>query len=292
MSVQAEEWTGADVTIAGIERELAELREATYQQTEGPDLRTNVLTHLAWVPQRWRGAADEVLAQLAERHPSRTIVLTPRADEKDGLDAELSVQCFPLPGNDKNVCSEVIELALRGSRCHAPASIVEPLLIPDLPVFLRWRGRPPFGAQELEQLVGVADRLVIDSSEWDDLPGAYGELASLFDRVAVSDIAWSRTTPWCGAIAKLWPAVRDTEALKVTGPRAESLLLVGWLRSRLRRQIRLERREASALEGVEVDAAAVDAPPAETRGPADLLSDELEVFSRDPIYEAAVRAAE
>ena len=35
--------------------------------------------------------------------------------------------------------------AARKRRPKAPASVVVPLQLPDLPVFLRWRGRPPFG---------------------------------------------------------------------------------------------------------------------------------------------------
>ena len=48
----------------------------------------------------------------------------------------------------------MIELQLRGNRVAAPASIVLPLLISDLPVFCRWRGEPPFGEAPWEQLVG------------------------------------------------------------------------------------------------------------------------------------------
>jgi Glucose-6-phosphate dehydrogenase subunit N-terminal domain/Glucose-6-phosphate dehydrogenase subunit C-terminal domain len=289
--VQTEEWTGRDVTVAEIERELTSLRETTYDATTGPDLRTNVLTHLAWVPAEWRGAADQVLAQLAERHPSRTIVLTPRPDEGDGLDAELAVQCFPLPGEQRNVCSELIDLRLRGRRVHAPASIVEPLLIPDLPVFIRWRGQPPFGQPEFEQLIGVADRLVVDSREWPDLPDVYARLARIFDRISVSDITWARTLEWRGELAKMWPGIGSVETLRVAGPDADALLLTGWLRSRLGRSVGLEHDEADDLQAVEVDGETVPEPHVEARSPADLLSDQLEIFSRDPIYEAAVGAA-
>ena len=80
---------------------------------------------------------------MAERHPSRTLLLVPRPDEPDGLDALLSLRCFPI--GDRAVCGEVIELALRGNRASAPASIVLPLLISDLPVFCRWRGQPRLG---------------------------------------------------------------------------------------------------------------------------------------------------
>ncbi len=286
-----DEWTGRDVRLAQIERQLGALREETYKATEGPDLRTNVLTHMAWVPREWRSAAENVLAGLAERHPSRTILLEPEPEADDGLNAELSVRCFPLPGEQRNVCSEVIELTLGGRRVKAPASIVEPLLLPDLPVFLRWRGQPPFGEPELEQLLGVTDRLIVDSSEWPDLPGAYERLAGIFRHAAVSDIAWARTFEWRGALASLWPGIAGMGTLRVAGPWADALLLAGWLRSRLQRAVALEHEEAEALDSVSIDGEAVDVPTVDARSGADLLSAELDNFGRDPIYEAAVEAA-
>ncbi len=291
-AAHVDEWTGRDVRLAQIERQLGALREETYKAAEGPDLRTNVLTHMAWVPREWRSAAEDVLAGLAERHPSRTIFLKPEPEADDGLNAELSVRCFPLPGEQRNVCSEVIELSLGGRRVKAPASIVEPLLLPDLPVFLRWRGQPPFGQSELEQLLGVTDRLIVDSSEWPDLPGVYERLEGIFQQAAVSDIAWARTFEWRRALAPLWPGIAGMSTLGVTGPRADALLLAGWLRSRLQRTVALDLAEAEALDSVSVDGEAVDAPTAEVRSAADLLSAELDNFGRDPIYEAAVEAAQ
>ena len=78
-------------------------------------------------------------------------------------------------------------------RAQAPASVVMPLLLPDLPVFLRWRGRPPFGDRAFEQLVDLVDRLIVDSREWPDAARGYGELARHFERRGRSDIAWART---------------------------------------------------------------------------------------------------
>ena len=57
------------------------------------------------------------------------------------------------PAPSASICSEIIALELQGTRAKAPASIVEPLLISDLPVFLRWRGEPPWGSPELDQIV-------------------------------------------------------------------------------------------------------------------------------------------
>ena len=106
------------------------------------DLRTSVMTHTAWVPTNWLDAARGALAGLAEAHPSRTILLVPDPDsERDAIDASVSVYRFDLESETRQVCSEVVELHLCGARAESPASIIEPLLISDLPVFTRWRGR-------------------------------------------------------------------------------------------------------------------------------------------------------
>ncbi len=276
--------------VADVERQLAELREQ--EAADGtPDLRTSVMTHVAWAPPKWADAARRTLAGLDERHPSRTILLFPEPRAKTGIDVTVSMRCFAMAGVTREVCSEVIELRLGGKRAQAPASIVQPLLISDLPTFCRWRGEPPWGEPELEQLVGVCDRLVVDSSEWTGVPAAYEQLALLFDRVAVSDIAWGRARDWRGRLAALWPGIKKAERLSVTGPKADALLLTGWLSSRLRREVALTRRSAKELTRVAVDGLAVDAPLGGPPTASDLLSAELDLFGRDPIYEAAVKAA-
>jgi hypothetical protein len=282
-------WTGEDVTIAQIERELARLRTESSEEGAQPNLRTSVMTHIAWAPPEWRGAAEVTLAGMAERHPSRTLLLVPRPDEPEGLDAHVSVRCFPV--GDRAVCGEVIELTLRGKRTSAPASIVLPLLISDLPVFCRWRGEPQWEAPEFGQLVGIVDRLIVDSTEWPDLPAAYGRLAELFSRVVVSDIAWERTERWRSLLASLWPGVGEVRAIRVHGTRAQAHLLAGWLRSRLGHEVALELDERERLEGIDLDDRPASFPPGAPPDASDVLSAQLDRFTRDPIYEAAVRSA-
>lgn len=266
-------------SIAGIERALAELRG----DGDGSVQRTSVLTHLAWIPPAWEQAAEEVLEALAERHPSRTILLYPEPDAgSDGIAAEVQRTCFPL--EERHVCAEVVRIRLRGRSVGAPASVVLPLLLPDLPVFLRWRGLPGFDAPEYAQLTGVTDRLVVDSGEWPEL--RYAELARSFERVVVSDLAWRRTLHWRAGIAQRWPFAGGR--LRVVGPEAEALMLAGWLRSRLRRAVELEHERAERLEGVSIDGEEVPPPSEAEQAPSDLLSAELEVFGRDLVYEEAV----
>ena len=156
--------------------------------------------------------------------------------------------------------------------------------MPGLPVFLRSRGRPPFGEQVADELIDVTDRLIYDSKEWPDAPGAYAELP--VEQTACSDIAWRRTEPWRGMLAGLWPEIGDLRRLNVRGPIAEASLLAGWLRSRLDRDVELEHDEADELTAIAVDGEPC-APPHERETGSDLLSAELDEFGRDPVYEAA-----
>jgi hypothetical protein len=256
---------------------------------ERPSQRTSVATHMAWIPDEWSLAAERVMRALGDRLPSRTLLLHPEpGSDADGFDASIVLERFS--GGRTGVCAEVVRIRLHGSTAEAPASVVVPLQLPDLPVFLRWRGRPSFGRPPYEQLIGVSDRLIVDSREWDRLPSGYARLAGSFDRVAVSDLAWARMLPWRASLAARWPGIRHVKSVRVVGPRADAVLLRAWLQTRLRRSVRLSHDDADRVSRVEVDGEAV--PPARglPSSQGDLLSAELESFGRDPVYEDAVRS--
>jgi hypothetical protein len=271
-SVEIEGWTDDCATIDEIEAALAELR-LRVGRGGVPDLRTSVLTHMAWVPEEWQAAATQTLSGLGERHPSRTLLLFPEPEADDRLAATVFLECHPLEGEVRQLCNEVVELRLGGPRAEAPASIATPLLLPDLPIFLRWRGRPPFRTDQFGQMITLTDRLIVDSAEWPDVPGAYAELEEFFEAAAVSDIAWRRTLHWREALAGGWPELPD----RIAGPPAEAALLAGWLRSRAGVEVAVERAD--------------EIPYADDLDASALLSEELNVFGRDPVYEAATRAA-
>jgi hypothetical protein len=275
-------------SISEIDRELA--RGRIDPESGEPIQRTSVMTHIAWVPGQWVEAAEDVLTGLAERHPSRTIVLVPDPDADDSLEASADVSSYPT-GQGRRVCVETIRVQLNGSRAEVPASVVQPLLLPDLPVFLRWRGLSPFGERPFEELIDVVDRLIVDSTEWPGLPAPYAQLAEIFDRVVVSDIAWARTSRWRQQLASLWPGIKDVERIKVAGTEAQANLLAGWLRSRLGHDVALEHEPSDRLQGVQVDGEPTPFPPGAPPDPSDLLSDELDRFTRDHVYEDAVRSA-
>ena len=270
--------------VSDIERQLGRLRAR--EEADGmPELRTSTMTHIVWCPPEWRARARETLAGLAERHPARTIFLIPEPGRHAKIEARAELKDFQIPGMSLEIVSEVVQIRLQGAALRHPGSILVPLLVSDLPVFCRWRGEPRWGSSELEEIVALADRFVVDSSEWRGVPGSYGRLAGLFDRVAVSDIAFARTLSWRRRLADLWPAIGTIEKLRVEGPRADAELIAGWLRSRLERNVVLSRRNAEAVTAMWVDGEPVTAP-GESSNPSELLSAELDQFGRDRVYEA------
>ena len=80
--------------------------------------------------------------------------------------------------------------------------------------------------------------------------------------------------------------------IRVTGTEAQAQLLAGWLRSRLGRDdIAVEHVEAERLQGIDLDGEPAPFPPGDPPQPSDVLSNELDIFMRDPVYEAAAIAA-
>jgi hypothetical protein len=274
--------------IAEVERQLS-LARCRHLDDATPELRASTMTHVVWAPPQWLSRVHKVLAGLQERHPARTILLVPQPRGATRVKTKVDVRDFEL-SEGHEVLSEVIELRLHGAASRHPASLVLPLLISDLPAFCRWRGEPPWGSAALAELVAACDRLVVDSSEWPAPARRYERLAGLFEEIGVTDLAWRRGLPWRAALAGLWPGVRRAEHLVVEGPEADAELLVGWLRSRLRRQIRLTRHRAASVVAVSVDGEPVRRPVGPRASASELLSAELDTLVRDPIYEAAVRA--
>ena len=215
----------------------------------------------------------------------------PSRGGRPGSAVSTSLYAIDLDGA-RDAYAEVIEIRLCGGSIAHPASVVLPLLVADLPVFCRWRGAAGVGV-----VAARTSSSALRTGSWSTRPSgtisprAYARVGEVFERIAVSDIAFSRTVDWRSRLAELWPAIAGIERLRVEGPKADALLMIGWLRSRLRREIALTHRRADTVRTVAVDGEVVPPPVGDVASGSDLLSAELDVFGRDPVYEAAVRAA-
>jgi len=209
-----------------------------------------VQTLVVWAPgERSAEEVPPILAEVSARHPSRMILLLPRPEQQEPTSAYVTALCH-VAGKSKQVCCEQIVIQAGPDGLRRLPSIVQPLLVPDLPVVLWWRDRPPAGERLFQELRDSADRVILDSSEMADPLQELPKLAAALGSsrwTGYSDLAWSGLTPWRSMLAGFFdvPALRphlarldrvEIEALAPTdtGLPVQTVLLAGWLASRLR----------------------------------------------------------
>ena len=191
---------------------------------------------------------------LTGRHPSRTMVIgSADPDGPSWLDARIEAHCV-LPREDApETCAEMIHITAGGEAGRHLAAIATPLIIHDLPVTVWWPGEPMFSARPTQDLIGIADLLVVDGASWSgDGLDRLRELAGLLrSTLAINDLAQIRQSRWREAIASVFddpdflPYLRSMRRIAVTyathdetgAPGSTNLVKpvyhVGWLGSRL-----------------------------------------------------------
>jgi glucose-6-phosphate dehydrogenase assembly protein OpcA len=198
-------WSGRAVDIGRLEAELVRLR---YQAAGGDKpggeafaIRTslhNLVVHA--VDEEAARHAAQVIARLPSHHPSRAIIaVTNPSRAESRIDAELAAHCHLNPGWEQQVCCEEVTLRVSGRAAHHLHSVIIPLLVSDLPVYVWWQGELPRDRHVLEEIIGSADRLIVDSAQFAEVARGLTRLAQLrIDRpgCAIGDLNWGRLTPW------------------------------------------------------------------------------------------------
>jgi glucose-6-phosphate dehydrogenase assembly protein OpcA len=195
----------------------------------------------------------EMLEAVCEQHPGRALVLVAdRAATEPKLDAYVSTRCRLLGGNRKQICGEQVTIEAAGAVVDTVASAIEPLLVPDVPVFLWWKDIPHYEDKLFSRMTAMSDRMVIDSSCFDSPHKDLLRLARMIKErpqfMSASDLNWGRLTAWRNLVASFWdvpdyrPHLDKIERIVVEydppcfAPdeiAPQSLLAVGWLASRL-----------------------------------------------------------
>jgi hypothetical protein len=227
------------VDVAAIERDLA----ALWRQAAGGQ--TSVTRACSWNLVVY-AEGDEGLSRtkklsnaLVATVPSRTLILHHRPDQPGPeLEAFVTANCRLLPGGGKLVCSEEITVETRGHGNDYLPSLTRALLVPDIPTAVLCGGVPESG-HLLQELMGAADRLIVDSHAMSKGHPMH-RLGNALSRVV--DLAWLRTFPWRAAVASVFDApearaqLSQRQHIAVSCAReweSEAKLLVGWLQSRL-----------------------------------------------------------
>lgn len=205
--VASASWSGTDVDVSAVERELAELwRRITAQSDGAAGARTSILNLIVYAKDE--NEADRIsseLRQCTDRHPSRTIILVgDRHVSHSSVDARVTTYCVPSKSHS-GLCYEELVFTGRGRAADHLSSMVIPFVIPGLPKYLWWPGQPAFGHRVFHQLLSVADQLIVDSAQFNTPADGIANLALLSRaKQGINDFNWARLRPWREIIAQFF----------------------------------------------------------------------------------------
>ena len=236
-TVTVEVWTAENTTPADIDSALRNLLEEQHAKGEGV-APARVVNMVAVVDRAWRGEILNRLERVGRYHASRTILCAVE-EGRTTLDAQATLSADATADEGISVVQERVDIRLGPSHLKRLDSIVDPLILPDL-VTIVWS---PHGHDEaIDAMLGLADVVLLDSSDLPDMRAAVNRVCDLGDHVYVVDLAWLRSTPWRERIAATFdppawrPALRQISRV-VVRHRPDSVvsavLLLGWFSSRL-----------------------------------------------------------
>ena len=214
---------------------------------EGGAVRLSVLNLVAaCVDVASADQATQAVGRLGAKHPARAIIVLADPTGAEQIEADLSLQCAAV--DSAQVCAEQVRLLVGGKAAYHLASVVTPLLVPDIPTYLWLVGAPPLRQAFGQDAIAICERLIFDSGEYEDALGTLRTLATevdvLGDAVALSDVAWERTRVWRQHLAQSFDGeevrgfLRGITHVEIdcsgTTVSAQAWLFAGWLASRLR----------------------------------------------------------
>ncbi|SOD74007.1 glucose-6-phosphate dehydrogenase assembly protein OpcA [Jatrophihabitans sp. GAS493] len=236
-----------DTTGTAIIKALAAERRNGGAVTSG-----NALTLVIVVDEADVAEVEAAVTIAASKHPMRMLLVIRRQIEAPvpRLDAEVLMGGRLGPG-------EAVVMRMYGRLALHAESVTLPLLAPDAPVVTWWFGAPP-DRISYDPLGVFADRRITDVSRADDRVAALRQRASDF-APGDTDLAWTRVTGWRAALASAFDGTDDTAvAATVEGDDCDpsTLLLAGWLSSRLGFYVPVRKVAGRAISKVSIQLSA------------------------------------
>jgi len=172
------------------------------------------------------------IADFVIKHPCRVIlILAQPRHAVSKLETQLFAHTY---GNEagKNVLCEQITLKATGASVKELASAVQPLLTPDLPIYLWWRGVFLHQRVLVEQMLQFADRFIYDGVGWTNLHYTVMQVADCIDKhdekVGFTNFNWSRLRPWRENTADFFDhGLFEKEIWEINRVRVEFMALPG-----------------------------------------------------------------
>ncbi len=253
----------AQVDIAKIEKELQTLWQSASDSGEatGSVTRACAINLILYSEDAdAETVAGDVLDDITTRHPCRAILAISRQSSTPSLEAWVSARCHITDSKSgKQICCEQITVRSEGNGPHELTSVVLPLVISDLPVFLWWRAKKVDFAS-VRPFLSYVDELIVDSAKDEGSCNFFSDVIHIIGayleekhgaQIVVSDLNWRRCLLWREALALSFDdqhghlsieALKDVKSIDVTyaggknvcsGHLNQTLLFVGWLAGRL-----------------------------------------------------------
>lgn len=260
-------WAGKTVRMEEIEDVLASLWKISVDNLRAGAnvrVRTSILNLVICTPDiETAQQASRILRELSSTHLARvTILILDRSENAPtAIKAWVTLRCFSMISDLMRHCFEQTTMLASGAAVRSVANIIQPLLKPDLPIYVWWLGDPP-GPNDptFNSLVDLSSRMIVDSTSFFNPEQDIRTLAALFQTsptCALSDLNWGRLTPWRQLIIQFFDVpehrpylagVTSIEIEHAAAPLAtpmrtqqgdvspnptRALLLAGWLKVRL-----------------------------------------------------------
>ncbi|HLX57366.1 MAG TPA: glucose-6-phosphate dehydrogenase assembly protein OpcA [Ktedonobacteraceae bacterium] len=198
-------WAGKLVRIEEIEQTLTSLWSMSHDNLRtgaNINVRTSVLNLVICTPDlETAQLASKVLRDLSSTHLARVAIVALDSNEPvPSISAWVTLRCFSMISDLMRHCFEQTTLLTKGSATRAAGNILQPLLKPDLPVYLWWLGDPPDQDDPtFHNLVDLSNRIIFDSTSFFAPEQDIRTLAALCKAApdsALSDLNWGRLTSW------------------------------------------------------------------------------------------------
>lgn len=225
------------MTVDQVERELTKLR-MNDDGTVG--LRSSVLNLIVVTDEEDAPEITRAISELADRYPSRAIVLISDPDGEKNLDVQLAAFCSLRAGASQHICSEQITVHAEGPPARHLDSIAGPLLMPDLPTFLFYPGEFSAESPEFSRVAALSEYIIVDSNSPDDFEETFREVVKLAGepgRPPVGDLQWATLTPWRSLAGDLFSSperaadldeIHTVEISHAPDGESRAMLFAGW----------------------------------------------------------------
>ncbi len=206
-------WAGKQVRPEQVEGELSHLWRMSadnVRTSQNINVRTSVLNLVVCVPNTESAQrASTLIRDLSSTHIARVTILILDSNAPDLVATWITTRSFPVISDMTRHTFEQITLMANGAAVRSIAHIAQPLVKPDLPVYLWWLNDPPSDSAVFAALSKLSNRIIVDSSSFiipEESIRALAALVQAFPESSVSDLNWGRITPWRELVAQFFDA--------------------------------------------------------------------------------------